>query len=193
MRILMILITLFAVNGCSSLSKEECAGQDWEKLGFSDAMRGKDEPKTEEYKKECSEHGLKIKEVDYMKGYVLGLKKHCVFASGFNRGKRGAREHSYCQGLNSEYTNGYKVGFKEYQKRESAAALKENLIRINGGKECRFASDCITEGVCLSGKCQRTNNSCSFNSDCKNPGSCFPVSGWTEYMDHVSVNVCRGY
>lgn len=188
----LILIVIFLLNSCSSLSREQCLNQDWFRLGESDALRGKDEPETGNYRRECSQHGLQIKSMEYLKGFEAGLKKHCTYDTGLRRGEFGLEAHSLCEEANPEYKEAYKEGFREFKRKESIAKLKEELIEANGGKECSFDSECTIDGDCRFGKCEKSGNSCSFDSDCPIKRRCDSVSANTDrFWDRVSVNVCK--
>ena len=192
MKYLFILISSFIVNGCSSLSKEDCSNKNWFKLGKSDAMSGEVEPKTSDYRRDCSEHGLQIKSMDYLKGFEKGLEEYCSYDNGISDGEDGENTHTLCEKENPAYKKGYLVGFREFKTKESIVKLKEKLLEDNGGKECSFNSECMMEGSCSLGKCERSGSECSFDSDCEYEGSCDSDSAWTEYNDNVSVNFCKG-
>ena len=191
MKLILIYISIFLLNGCSSLSKEDCANHNWFNLGQLDAMSGEIEPKTAVYRQDCSKHGLQIKSMDYLKGFEKGLKKYCTYHNGFRRGEYGEESHSLCEESNPDYKKGYLSGFREFKRKDSISELRKKLIEDSGGKECNFSSDCMMEGSCSAGKCERSRNKCSFDSDCEYEGSCDSISAWTDYNDNVSVNVCK--
>ncbi|MFT6633549.1 MAG: hypothetical protein ACJAS4_003520 [Bacteriovoracaceae bacterium] len=191
MKLILIYIAIFIANGCSTLSKNECENRNWFNLGKSDAMNGEVEPKTAEYRRDCSEYGLQIKSMDYLKGFENGLKKYCTYNNGLNRGEDGEESHALCEEESPKYKKGYLTGLREFKKKQSIVELKKILIEDNGGKECSFSSDCMKEGICSSGKCERSGNECSSDSDCEYEGSCDSISAWTDYNDNVSVDVCN--
>lgn len=190
MKNLMWLMIILLIDGCSSLSKEECASANWQKLGQSDAERGFAEPKTEVYRKDCSEHGLKIKSDEYIKGYKKGLAKYCTHLNGLNRGKEGKKAHSYCEQINPDFKQGYEVGYKEFQREESKKSARQSLINMHGSRECTFDGDCPMEVNCSFGKCDRTGAACSFSSECRYTGMCNNYSRMTEFGDLVQVGAC---
>lgn len=191
MKLFLIYILIFLLTGCSSLSKEDCSNKNWFNLGKSDAISGEVEPKIDDYRRDCSEYGLQIRSMDYLKGYEVGLKKYCTYHNGLSRGEDGEDSHSLCEEANPEYKKGYLTGLREFKKKESIVELQKKLIEDNGGKECNTSSDCMMDGNCLSGKCEMSGNKCSFDSDCEYEGSCDSVSAWTDYNDNVSVDVCK--
>ncbi|MBC76102.1 MAG: hypothetical protein CME64_08805 [Halobacteriovoraceae bacterium] len=187
MKAIFNLLIILLLNGCSSLSKEDCANQNWFELGRSDAMGGEANPKTSEYANDCSEYGMQIKGKDYIKGFQVGLKKYCTYENGQDLGEDGEAPHPRCEKLNPKFKKGYSVGLEKFKREQ----LRSELIEDNGGRECSFSSDCMYEGSCLSGKCERSDSECSSDSDCEYEGGCDSVSAWTDFNDHVSVNVCR--
>jgi hypothetical protein len=108
-----ILALVLLVSGCSSLSKEDCLDKNWFQLGQEDAMSGVSEPKTADYRRDCSQHGIQIKSMDYLKGFESGLKKFCTYSNGLYRGEAGEDNHSLCEEANPEYKRGYVVGFRK--------------------------------------------------------------------------------
>ncbi len=191
MKTIFKLFVITLLIGCSSLSKEDCANQNWFKLGNSDAMSGETKPKAAEYRRDCSEHDIQIKSVEYLKGFENGLKKHCTYHNGLYRGESGDGPHSLCEEVNPEYKKGYLEGFRDFKRQESIIELREELIEDNGGKVCSTSSDCMYEGSCSFGKCERSGNECSIDSDCEYEGSCDSVSASTDYMDTVSIDICK--
>ena len=181
-----LLFLLFILSGCSSISKEECASQNWFDLGKSDASSGIAIPKTNDYKNDCFEYGIEIKEKEYLRGFEAGVKSYCTFYNGLDRGESGGSVHSKCEELSSDFKLGYRQGLSKYQKEE----LKNQLISNHGGQECSSAYDCVKAGSCINNKCLNTGSECSFDSECINHGSCTSVSGWTQMNDLVSVNIC---
>ena len=154
-------------------------------------MSGVTEPRTDDYRRDCSQHGLQIKSIDYLKGFESGLDKFCTYYNGLSRGEGGEDAHSLCEEENPKYKEGYLTGFREFKRKESIVQLKEELIEENGGKECSFDSECTMEGDCSLGKCERSDKECTFDSDCEYEGSCDSVAEWTDFNDRVSVNVCK--
>jgi hypothetical protein len=191
MQSIFIILCILLLNSCSTLSKEDCTNKNWFQLGVADAMDGEVEPKTTDYRRDCSEHGLQIKSMDYLKGFESGLTKFCTYHSGLRRGENGKNVHSLCEEVNPKYKAGYKVGFREFKRKESIINVKEELIEDNGGKECSFASECISSSICISGRCEKSDKKCSYDSECDIEGRCDSVSQWTDYNDNVSVNVCK--
>ena len=169
---------------------KECTNVNWFDLGKSDAMSGVLDPKTADYRRDCSQYGIQIKSIDYLKGFEVGLGKHCSYDNGFSRGQRGEEPHSLCEEVNPEFKDGYSVGLK-LKKEESVAELKRELIEENGGRECLSSFECNMQGNCSSEKCERTGKQCTFDSDCEFEGRCESVSSWTEFNDSVSVSVCK--
>ena len=172
---------------CSSLSIEYCIQKNWYKLGISDAKDGVAKPKTSEYRSSCSEHGVQIKSMEYLKGFEKGLEEYCTYNNGLESGKNVEDAHSLCEEANPKYKQGYNKGFREF----SVEELKKKLVDDNGGKECSFSSDCTMEGSCTDNKCERSGEECSSDSDCEYENNCSSVSGWTRFNDNVSVNVCE--
>jgi hypothetical protein len=194
MKYLFVLSILF-IAGCASISEEECRKGNWEAFGYRDAMRGTYEPKTNDYRKDCSEYGVSVKGVEYMKGFESGLKDYCTFNRGLEMGVAGKNAHKYCEEVSPDFKKAYQKGYAEYlinkKKIEAIKALKEKLITDNGGRECNSDNDCNKDGECRFGLCANDQSKvCSFNHDCQLQITCASVTGYTQYSDNVFVRVC---
>lgn len=188
------------VNGCSTLSKEECQHKDWFSTGFSDSMRGITQPKISKYQAQCSEHGVKIESSKYLKGYESGLESYCTRSNGELAGSQGRGAHLRCEQINPEYQMGYSLGLEKYKakkelrdKEKERKKLEANLISRYGTQKCSADWDCDREGTCSGNKCLRSGLQCTFNSDCKIRGRCSTVSDTTSSGEWVQARVCAPY
>jgi hypothetical protein len=59
--------------GCASfsMSRERCAGENWELLGERDGNLGA-RPQIDQYAEQCRRHGLQVQYDLYMKGWRIG-------------------------------------------------------------------------------------------------------------------------
>lgn len=195
MKILLLISLLSLISGCSSLSREECQSANWLARGKSDALKGINEPKNSTYQKDCSEHGVTVDNLNYMKGYNAGLDLYCTYQNGYKIGLNSGGQHLYCQKHSSEFTKGINEGtivFQQNEKKKNAIEeLKSQLISINGTMECPPSQICEKETNCRFNKCIHSGTSCTFDQDCKEIGQCIPVTGYTRYGDLTTVKVCR--
>ncbi len=109
-----ILFLLIFVTACSTLSKKECAGMNWEARGNSDGRNGEPLALLEEYKKDCSRHGHVTDETLYKKGHFMGLTHFCTYDQGFELGWMGKKVFKDCEGINPEFFTGFEDGHKKW-------------------------------------------------------------------------------
>ena len=206
MRIL-LLGALFIVSGCSSLSKEDCVGTNWQKKGYKDGTLGVDSIKLEDYKTDCAEHGLKVNSEQYMSGHKQGLVYFCTYKNGLDSGLAGEDFSPICNSVDLSFKKGFEEGYRVFtirkikkeeeeklakNREEEKEELLKHLLSHHGDKECNFDSDCSEPGVCSFDRCEDSGETCQFNSDCRpKEGRCESHSRRTSFNDLVEIKVCR--
>lgn len=195
MRALIILFSLIFINSCTSLSKEECASQDWFKLGKKNALNGNHEPNVQKYEKNCAEFKITIESEKYIQGFDHGLSEYCSDEKAYELGENGSTKHGMCEEKNDKFGKYYRKGYKKYvlkkKKKEEFDKTKAELLRQHGNKECHSDDSCSKQGKCHYNKCVQSGKGCGFDSDCIREGICTEVSSFTEYNEFVQVNVCK--
>ena len=73
---LLLLMLIALVGGCSTLSLEECRGQDWYALGYSDASLGLSTKQFLEYQNGCAFHGVTPLRGRYLAGWSQGQNRN---------------------------------------------------------------------------------------------------------------------
>ena len=101
---------LFCLQGCATLSEEECLSADWHTIGYEDGARGFSTQRIGQHREACAEHGIAPNFQDYMDGHRAGLRQYCVPATGFALGRSGKRYSGVCP---AELENAFMAAFDE--------------------------------------------------------------------------------
>lgn len=88
-------LCLVVLNGCASLTLEECRTADWRALGERDASRGSPD-RIADHLKSCQSHGLPVNVALYRQGYQTGLKGYCTKSRILSESIDGRGEISQC-------------------------------------------------------------------------------------------------
>ena len=91
-RIALAMVALFAMQGCATMSQEECLAGDWYAIGFEDGAQGRNADRIGKHRKACADYDVKPDLRAYQEGREKGLREFCRPQTGFAVGQRG---HSY--------------------------------------------------------------------------------------------------
>lgn len=69
----MVVVALFSLSGCSTVSKADCLLMDWFELGRTDGMNGKPRSTFQQRAKPCIKHGVIPDRAAYYRGHDKGL------------------------------------------------------------------------------------------------------------------------
>jgi hypothetical protein len=84
------------VQGCATLSKEECLSADWQTIGYEDGARGRPAQRIGKHREACAQHGIAPDREAYMAGHRQGIRQYCTPARGFDLGQSGKRCTGIC-------------------------------------------------------------------------------------------------
>lgn len=90
-------LTLF-LQGCTTLSENECEAADWWLIGQEDGSEGLPLARLEEHRESCVEHGVTPDRDAYAKGHRSGLAVYCTRFTGYKVGRSGQPYHGICEG-----------------------------------------------------------------------------------------------
>lgn len=94
--ILLASISCAMLNGCASLSKEECMIGNWQGIGFTDGAAGYSANRISAHQKACAKVGVSANYKAWEQGRQEGLLRYCTKANAYNLGKRGERLNGVC-------------------------------------------------------------------------------------------------
>ena len=99
------------LQGCATLSGNECETADWWLIGQEDGSEGLSLTHFEEHQKSCAEHGVTPDREAYAKGHRSGLAVYCTRFTGYKVGRSGRPYHGICDGsLAEEFEPGLRRG-----------------------------------------------------------------------------------
>lgn len=99
------------LQGCASMSRDECVTADWYAIGYESAIRGQRESQISEHRKACAEHGVTPNLARYLEGREAGLQKFCEPGNGYRLGRAGTGYAGVCPpGLEHDFLRSYRAG-----------------------------------------------------------------------------------
>lgn len=130
-KILAMMAAVLVVQGCSSMSGQECAVADWQSVGYEDGVRGSSADRIGNYRKACAKHGVSPDLQAYREGRAAGLREFCRPDNGYNLGVRGRNYNGVCPAdLDEEFFAAYQSGKRLYTLRRAVSSI-ESQIRSN--------------------------------------------------------------
>jgi hypothetical protein len=139
---LAILPTLVIQGGCATLSKDECIGADWYRIGREDGIQGYPGERIEDHRKACGEFGISPNLSAYRKGRDDGLVHYCTPSSGYEQGKSGASYRYVCPPeLEANFMRGFRVGTQVHD-------LTQQIQQVDGkikAKEKELEKDKLSD------------------------------------------------
>lgn len=99
------------LQGCATLSGNECETADWWLIGQEDGSEGRSLAYLKEHQESCAEHGVTPNRDAYAKGHRSGLAVYCIRFTGYKVGRSGRPYHGICDGsLAEEFEPGLRRG-----------------------------------------------------------------------------------
>lgn len=109
---LAFLPVVFGLGGCATMTAEECAVADWERLGESDARAGRGMDHFARRSGDCAEAGYRADQSAWQRGWDRGIVRFCTRNNGFRQGLEGYRYEHICPAhLEEDFLAGYDTGF----------------------------------------------------------------------------------
>lgn len=116
---LLLALSLFISFGCStpSIKEEDCKTPDWHRIGEVDGSKGLSLEMLDNHIKICRPKIESAVRSLYIKGHENGVKKYCIYRTGFLFGEEGETIPKLCEHKKFEdFHKGYKEGLKTRQK-----------------------------------------------------------------------------
>lgn len=131
-RLVVLSICIALLSGCSSLSKDECLHTDWEALGFEDGAKGVQINQIQEYRQDCTKHGVQMDLARYKVGRKVGLEEFCQPHSGYSAGRSGYSYRGICAPeLEVAFLERYRDGQIVYKAERRLRDIESNLSGAN--------------------------------------------------------------
>lgn len=88
------------LQGCATLSEDECLAADWWIIGYKDGSEGETFAILAEHQEACAEYGVTPDRNAYMEGYQSGrqdfLRRYCTRFNGYTVGRDGGSYRGIC-------------------------------------------------------------------------------------------------
>ncbi|MEW5250096.1 DUF2799 domain-containing protein [Microbulbifer sp. 2201CG32-9] len=135
-RLLSLTTLLILLNGCATMSEEECLLADWHSIGYEDGARGRDLGRLSRHRQACADHGVRPDTAAYRSGRAQGLELYCTEMRGFRLGRSGGTYNGVCPAeLEWLFVQGYEVGRGLYQARNAVTAVADALDSAHSERE----------------------------------------------------------
>jgi hypothetical protein len=121
---------LIVLGGCASLSESQCLADDWQTIGYSDGLQGKQTSALLKHQNACIKHGVAPDRDGYLSGWHEGIAQYCQPANGFAVGKRGSGYANVCpEQLQPAFFAAYQDGRQLYLARAEINNLERQIDR----------------------------------------------------------------
>ncbi|MFU8833209.1 MAG: DUF2799 domain-containing protein [Wenzhouxiangella sp.] len=129
---LIMLAAASLMNGCATMSPEECMVADWYRLGDLDARSGRDNDYLAQRAGDCAEAGYPADTDAWYRGYKQGLSYFCTIDNGFRHGLDGNSYQRTCPGqFEDDFLDGYELGQSIHALTARVASSRQELDRLN--------------------------------------------------------------
>jgi len=116
------------LQGCASMSRNECLNADWYAIGYESGIRGQHEAQISEHRKACAEHGVTPDLARYLEGRDAGLQRFCEPRNGYRLGRAGTGYVGVCpQRLEGEFLQAYGAGREMYDAQQNINRLGRRI------------------------------------------------------------------
>lgn len=125
-------VLAIALQGCASMSSQECQVSDWYAVGYTDGAMGRSASQYDDYRKDCAEHGVQPDFDAYRSGRDEGLREYCQPESAFNLGSRGGSNPGYCPGeMRDAFAEAFQSGRNLFELRSALQQVEHRLSLKN--------------------------------------------------------------
>lgn len=117
-----------ALNGCETISEEQCLAGDWIGRGYQDGQAGRPGSRLNDYVEACAEHGVTPDPVAYEEGRQEGLLQYCVPEVGYRTGRDGGSYYNVCSGpAEADFMAGFQDGRVVYDAQQLAVNARSEV------------------------------------------------------------------
>ena len=128
LRITFLVLLALGLNGCASLSKEQCLAGSWSQIGQSDGRQGYKLTSLDAHFKACAEHGIRPNPQEYKQGYNKGINIYCSPTNGRHVGEAGRSYHYVCPAdKEAAFLRQYRYGKELYEAQKKIDSARSDL------------------------------------------------------------------
>lgn len=125
-----LLLILFGLLGCATLSEDECRSSNWYELGLKNGKEGK--PLLNRHNEACQEYGIVPDTVKYDKGFRDGIGYYCTPENGYREGVAGNSYNKVCPlRMEKAFLTKYKIGKKIHGYKAEYDSTQSEIDRLN--------------------------------------------------------------
>lgn len=136
-----VLLLVFALSACSTMSKDECLAVDWRTIGYEDGVAGYSGDRISQHRKACAKYGVQTDLNQYQAGRAQGLREYCKPANGYRLGSRGGSYGGVCPAdMEDGFVNAFGIGHQLFalgsrvsEAKSQLAAKRRELEKVEHG------------------------------------------------------------
>lgn len=121
-------ITLLAalLQGCATMSADECRTANWRDVGLRDGLAGQPLAHLDRRTKACAESGVAVNAALYLQGRNQGLPQYCRLDNAATLGLQGKTYHGVCAGgIDAEFRRRHGLGMDVYKARNELRNVEQ--------------------------------------------------------------------
>jgi len=108
---LLWLLAAVLLQGCASMSREECLNANWTVVGEIDGQQGRGLDLLDDYRRDCAEYGVVPDVQAYVAGRENGLLLYCTSENGYREGRIGRQLEADCPpALAADFRRNFELG-----------------------------------------------------------------------------------
>ena len=123
-----LILTTLVLQGCATMSVDQCATADWHALGYQDGSQGATLSKAAQRDAACTKHGFTMNRSAYSDGRYDGLHLFCTPNNAYSIGERGKSYSGVCTDHNEDdFLDAYQRGRELYSFTGAVTATQSQL------------------------------------------------------------------
>lgn len=131
-KLLVLVGAVLILNGCQTVSRDQCQAEDWAAMGKVDAANGHAMDRFDTIAKDCGSYGITPDPEQYQTGWKQGVILYCTPQNGFNRGRSGDGLSQICPPkLAAPMSSAYDLGRQIYDARNDLKNVEGKITGLN--------------------------------------------------------------
>ncbi len=123
---------LTAIQGCATLSEEDCLTTNWSVLGETDGRQGRPLSDLNRYRRQCAEYDVVPDSEAYIEARERGLAVFCAPGNAYREGRSGARDRLVCPAaLAADFQRNHQLGSEVFT---SLSRLRSDATSIRSAR-----------------------------------------------------------
>ncbi|MDE1461373.1 DUF2799 domain-containing protein [Spartinivicinus poritis] len=129
-------LAIVGLNGCATLSREECLSANWQTIGYEDGTKGRLPGFVAEHRKACAEYGVVPDLTSYQQGREEGVRHYCRPANGYYLGRHGYSYSGVCsEEEEAEFLRAWHQGERAYRTEQRIRELEREIWQLRENVE----------------------------------------------------------